>query len=310
MEQTLTFPDVVFHELPSPVGSLCARRGIGRFVRATLLIFGVSLLGGCHSSTIRASRMPNDLQAKARHRSSVVDLTKFSSPGVSDALIGPRDLLKVTVASGRTDEKPSPVMVRVGNDGAVKIPLIGSVPVAGKEAYDASQSIVDAAVAGGIYVHPYVTVEIESKAVRSVTVLGAVSKPGVHELPYENCSLVTALAAAGGLTEDAGTEVQIIRQPTLGLLANEAAPGPDFRRPVRRRSAGDLQRTWRFKFAHYYRTKSRSVAATSDYASRPSRRTLRQLSRYTAWRPGYCENQSPIKGVYFRGRTGFASGTV
>ncbi|MCH7751180.1 MAG: SLBB domain-containing protein [Planctomycetes bacterium] len=165
--------------------------------------------------------MPMDLQAKVRNRSGVIDFTRFSSPGVSDSLISPRDLLKVTVASGRADESPLSVLVRVGNDGAAKIPLIGSVHVAGMEAYDASQSIVAAGVEGGIYVQPYVTVEIESKAVRSVTVLGAVNKPGVYELPYGNCNLVTALAAAGGLTTEAGTEVQIIRQPMLGLAENK-----------------------------------------------------------------------------------------
>ncbi|MCH8839733.1 MAG: SLBB domain-containing protein [Planctomycetes bacterium] len=143
---------------------------------------------------------------------------------MSDSLISPRDLLKITVASGRADESPLSVLIRVGNDGVATIPLIGSVHLAGMEAFDASQSIVAAGVEREIYIQPYVTVEIESKAVRSVTVLGAVNNPGVHELPYGNCNLVTALAAAGGLTAEAGTEVQIIRQPTFGLAKNDQPP--------------------------------------------------------------------------------------
>lgn len=225
MERTSTTPLSISAPVRASVAGRVAPRAVGRTCLVVAIILGGSLLSGCHTSTIRASRLPTDLQAEVRHGSGAADFSRFSSPGVSDSLIGPRDLLKVTVASGRADETPSPVLVRVGNDGAAKIPLIGSVHVAGMEAYDAGQNIVAAGVDGGIYIQPYVTVEIDSKAVRSVTVLGAVNNPGVHELPYENCSLVTALAAAGGLSEEADTEVQIIRQPTLGLAANEHLPG-------------------------------------------------------------------------------------
>jgi len=152
-----------------------------------------------------------------------MDLARVSSPGVSDAIIGTNDLLKVTIASGRGDEEPSSVLVRVAGNGTVDVPVVGVAPVAGLEVYEASQNIVQSAVDRGIYVQPYVTVEIESKAVKRVTVLGAVNDPGVHELPYGNCDLVTALAAAGGLSEEAGTEVEIIRQPTLGFAMSEPA---------------------------------------------------------------------------------------
>ncbi len=213
-------PRLISGSVGAPVATPLTRHAVRRTGLIVAIVVGGCLLSGCHMSAIRASRLPTDLQAKVRNRSGVIDFTRFSSQGVSDLLISPRDLLKVTVTSGRADETPLSALVRVGNDGVAKIPLIGSVHVAGMEAYDASQSIVAAGVEGGIYVQPYVTVEIESKAVRSVTVLGAVNNPGVHELPYGNCNLVTALAAAGGLTNEAGTEVQIIRQLTLGLAEN------------------------------------------------------------------------------------------
>lgn len=157
-----------------------------------------------------------------------MDFSRVSSVGISDSTIGPRDLLKITVASGRDQEKPEPVMVRVAQDGSVDVPLIGPAKVAGMEAHIAGQAIAQAGVERQIYVRPYVTVEIETKAVRSVTVLGAVNEPGVHELPYGNCNLVTALAAAGGLSEESSTEVEIIRQPTdnySGLASEEFNTG-------------------------------------------------------------------------------------
>jgi len=221
MQQTALILQSISRSVGTPVARGLARHAVRRTGLIVAIVVGECLLSGCHTSAIRASRLPTDLQAKVRNRSGVIDFTRFSTPGVSDSLISPRDLLKVTVASGHAEEKPLSVLVRVGNEGTATIPLIGSVHVAGMEAYDASQNIITAGVERGIFVQPYVTVEIESKAVRSITVLGAVNNPGVHELPYGNCSLVTALAAAGGLTTEAGTEVQIIRQPTLGLAENK-----------------------------------------------------------------------------------------
>jgi polysaccharide export outer membrane protein len=55
-------------------------------------------------------------------------------------------------------------------------------------------------------------VEIVQKAVYRVTVLGKVNEPGTHELPRGSTDLLTALAAAGGLSEEAGTLVEIRRQ--------------------------------------------------------------------------------------------------
>lgn len=227
MEQTARNPLSSYRSAEVPLSGASQARA----ACIIALVVGACLLGGCSRPAIRASQLPSELQANVRHHSGTIDLSRFSSPGVSDSLIGPRDLLKVTVASGRTDETTVPILVRVGNDGTATIPLIGPVHVAGKEAYEASQSIVEAGVDGGIYVKPYVTVEIESKAKRSVTVLGAVNEPGVHELPYENSSLVSALAAAGGLTEEAGNEVQIIRQPTIGFADNEVHPDPARQQP-------------------------------------------------------------------------------
>ena len=53
-----------------------------------------------------------------------------------------------------------------------------------------------------------------------ITVVGAVNKPGPHELPRGSSSLMAALVAAEGLTKEAGTEVEIrhtdSRQATAG----------------------------------------------------------------------------------------------
>jgi polysaccharide export outer membrane protein len=50
-----------------------------------------------------------------------------------------------------------------------------------------------------------------------VTVIGAVEKPGVYNLPRGSSALLGALVAAGGLTEEAGTEVEIRRPQRAGI---------------------------------------------------------------------------------------------
>ena len=118
----------------------------------------------------------------------------------------------VTIVTGRDDEKSIPVAARVAKDGTVDISPIGPVQVGNLDPVDASQEIAAAAVERGIYVQPNVTVEFKKKAVNHITVLGAVEEPGLHEVPRNSSDVVSAIALAGGLTEEAGTEVEIIRQ--------------------------------------------------------------------------------------------------
>jgi len=157
-----------------------------------------------------------------------VDLAHVTSRGVGKAIIAPSDLLEVTLTTGRDDETVAPTLARVADDGSVDVPIVGPVPVAGLEAYDASQAITSLAIQRGMYRRPLVTVEIKSKAVNRITIMGAVDEPGIHEIPRGSCDLVSALAASGGLTDEASARVEIIRQPSFQNLAdNTAQPAID-----------------------------------------------------------------------------------
>lgn len=180
------------------------------------------LFSGCRSAAYQAHQLPNQYRSQEAAHTRPMNLAGVSVPGSSSALLAVGDLLEVSVSTGREDEKQEPMLARIANDGTVNIPVIGPVPVAGMEAYDASQSITRLAVERGIYHHPVITVQIKTKAVNRITVVGAVSEPGVHELPRGNCDLISALAASGGMTEEAGTEVEIIRQPSPGLAQADA----------------------------------------------------------------------------------------
>jgi len=196
-----------------------------RAVRLPMLMISVALAlsVGCQSSNFRARNLPSEFRVAASQKGNDLNLARLSSSGSGYSLLAAGDLLEVSVATGREDEKIVPMVVRVANDGTVTVPLIGPVPVAGMEEFDAAQSITSLAIQRGIYLRPVVTVDIKTKAMNRITVLGAVENPGVHKIPRGSSDVVTALAAAGGLTEEAGVELEIMRQassPTF-LAAND-----------------------------------------------------------------------------------------
>jgi len=192
---------------------------------ASLVI--LTLLAGCQTAAYQAGLLPAEFRTASVNAKPIMNLAQVASPGASVAMLAPGDLLEITVATGRSEEKVKPTLARVADDGTVSVPVIGPVPVAGLEAFDASQNITSLAIQRGMYRHPLVTVEIKSKAVNRITVLGAVKEQGVHEIPRGGSDLISALAAAGGLTDDADSVVEIIRQPKFGLAATDTSnPSP------------------------------------------------------------------------------------
>lgn len=201
------------------------RSGQGRVAvcMGALLVGALVSQGGCQTAAVRARNLPNEFRAVRSAQTKSIDLSRFSTPGTSETIIAPSDLLEISLSSGRNDEDVAPFAARVAENGTVQIPVVGTVMVGGLDAYQAGHNIELAAIERGMYRHPMVTVNFKSKAVNHITVLGAVNEPGAHELPRGGSDLVSALAAAGGLTDEAGTEVEIIRQPQPGTFLSDAS---------------------------------------------------------------------------------------
>lgn len=200
----------------SPLKLSCSRQCIA---------FSLLLLcyAGCQTSSFRAASLPQEFRVTRQKENEKVDLAHVTSRGIGKAIISPSDLLEVTLTTGRDDETVAPTLTRVADDGTIDVPIVGPVPVAGLEAYDASQNITSLAIERGMYRRPIVTVEIKSKAVNRITIMGAVDEPGIHEIPRGSCDLVSALAASGGLTDEASSVVEIIRQPNFQYLSKQSA---------------------------------------------------------------------------------------
>jgi polysaccharide export outer membrane protein len=188
----------------------------------------LSSTSGCKTANYQADNLPAFLRVAAATPANGLNLARMAGPGSGTSRIGPGDLLELTIVSGYVGEEITPVNARVSADGQIAVPLIGLVPVAGLEPFEAEQQIVGAAVERQVYRQPNVTLRVIEPAVNRVTVLGAVANPGVHELRRGSSDLANALAAAGGLTEEAGTMVDVFRQGTATSLA--ADPGESFPR--------------------------------------------------------------------------------
>lgn len=197
-----------------------AKIGRSDYALSCLLLASI-VATGCRSHVFRASNLPAEYRTASIANHSHLNLAGLSSPGYSNSLLAPGDLLEVIIASGHNDEKLVPTLARVSSDGAVELSSIGSVQVAGLEPFEASQNIATASIERGIYLKPNVTVSVQSKAVNQITVLGEVDSPGVHEIPRNACDLISALGAAGGLTENASTTVEIIRHTPTILASND-----------------------------------------------------------------------------------------
>lgn len=132
-------------------------------------------------------------------------------------VLGPGDEISIQVLDS---EEFSASSMQVGTLGQVDIPLIGRIDAAGLSVLQLEQLL---AAKLSAYIHnPLVSVRIARFRSQPVTVIGAVQKPGVHQLEGRK-TLVEVLSTAGGLREDADNTVKITRRLEMGRVPLENA---------------------------------------------------------------------------------------
>jgi len=122
-----------------------------------------------------------------------------------------KDVVRVTVFQ----EGDLATESRIGSDGTISCPLIGSAQIGGKTVEEASQ------VLAGLYrkylIKPEVTVSVIDYAKRRFTILGQVAKPGTFDMPDDSTlNLVEAVGLAGGYTRIADSSKVILKRLVNG----------------------------------------------------------------------------------------------
>jgi protein involved in polysaccharide export with SLBB domain len=104
---------------------------------------------------------------------------------------------------------------RIGKNGAITMPLLGSVKVVSNSLEKATLIIHDL-LAADYLVDPQVTLNVTEFAKRRFTVLGQVQRPNTYDMPADDSvSLLQAIATAGGYTR-IGNPRKITVQRTVG----------------------------------------------------------------------------------------------
>lgn len=119
-----------------------------------------------------------------------------AATGRSSGVIGRLDSVEIRVF--REDELTT--AGQLSPDGTIRMPLIGAVKLAGLTT-DQAAAAITAMLKDGYLVSPQVSVSIEARVRRAVTVLGQAQSPGVFELPADRkLTVVEAIGMAGGAT--------------------------------------------------------------------------------------------------------------
>jgi polysaccharide export outer membrane protein len=106
------------------------------------------------------------------------------------------------------DEPQLSGMIRVNEQGDIKLPLIDPVHVAGDTLPQAEAALTKSFQDQKVLLHPQVTLNIDQFAGTKITVLGEVQSPGEVDLLTPK-SLDVVLSRAGGATNAAGNVIQV-----------------------------------------------------------------------------------------------------
>lgn len=147
------------------------------------------------------------------------------APGAAPAaeyILGAEDTIEVEVIG-----QPDRSRARIYTDGTVQLNLVGRMMAAGRTPRELALEIAAALKKGGFYENPVVNVEVSGYASRYVTVLGAVTNPGLVPI-NRSYRLSEILARVGGVRGDAA-EYLIVRPEK----------GPEKRYYIDKLAAGD-----------------------------------------------------------------------
>jgi polysaccharide export outer membrane protein len=175
-----------------------------------------SALGACQESPPNGAKdqQANNKVSPSQQPGSVSDpnamhaaqaLTSVATPGSKAYLIGPLDVLDISVFQAPELSQT----VEVADNGNIQLPLLGETPAAGKTAQQLQKDL-NSRFGAKYLQNPQCTVIVKEFNSSRVTVSGAVKTPGVF--PYKGETLYQFVTMAGGLSDTANSTVLVLRQ--------------------------------------------------------------------------------------------------
>ena len=194
-------------------------------------------LTGCHGTnhyyaenSYFGKKLPASMRLAERPKVLTVDMTKLAGGGGDSDTINTGDVLEVKIAAGLSDKDQITMGARVSDEGSISLPEIGTINVVGIEPSGAESLIRTAAMTKQLFYNPSVTVRFTDRRMNTVRVMGAVKMPGTYKIPPNSSDVVSALAAAQGLADDAGQTVEV-RNPVTRTRSERPAIAGDPSQP-------------------------------------------------------------------------------
>ncbi len=157
--------------------------------KAALLL----LLGAACNTFAQDAQSPSPVPAVASNPFAASTAVTATSP---QYVLRAGDVVQVKVY--QEDDLTS--VSRIGQDGCITMPLLGSITVVSNTLAEATR-IIHNLLARDYLVNPQVSLNVVEFAKRRFTVLGQVARPGTFDMPtQESVSLLQAIATAGGYT--------------------------------------------------------------------------------------------------------------
>ena len=132
-------------------------------------------------------------------------------------MLGPDDQI---VINGVEMDEFAGKTLQIGRDGLITVPMLGTMKAGGitvREFESALRTKLRVVVRD-----PIVSVTVTEPRSQPISVLGSVNNAGVHQLRGEK-SLTEAIALAGGIRQDAGYKIKIVRQEEWGPIPLKSA---------------------------------------------------------------------------------------
>jgi polysaccharide export outer membrane protein len=183
---------------------------------------------GCKTPIYTTRSLPIEYQAPLVSPHSNIELQTAAASESASPRICAGDLVAITICPNKSTHPVEPLTARVANDGTILLPQIGKLTIGGLETEIARERIATAVIEKGMYEQPNVDLAITLRGTCRVHVTGAVSHPGIVELQNGSNDLAAAIRGAGGLSDSAGTRVEIAHRSE----GSEAAGSHNFSQTV------------------------------------------------------------------------------
>lgn len=119
---------------------------------------------------------------------------------------GPEDVLEIRVLGQQELQRT----VEVSQNGTISLPLIGEVVAYGRTLFELENLIAKKLAEDKFLINAQVSIEVKRYGSLKVYILGEIKNPGRYFLKGRT-HVFSLLAEAGGLTDDAGRKIVVIR---------------------------------------------------------------------------------------------------